>query len=165
MAAPVISKSYAAYGANPVAIPYMELYSSLQLKMVDGQVNPLYAVDGMKFYEVQKYMTLSFPDCFFATLCANRAYWESLPKDIQQLVAEAAAGANKYILNEKQAEIADNALQHITAQGTTVHKLTEEERAVFAEIAKRNRNVYTDLVGSTGQQLLDLLVADAQRIK
>lgn len=163
MAAPVISKSYEAYGAVPVAIPYTELYSALQLNMVDGQVNPLYGIAGMKFYEVQDCLTLSYPDCFFATFCANKAYWNTLPDDIRQLVTEAAAETNAYMLG-MQEQIATDALDVMRDSGIEIVELTDEERAAFADIAAQNRNVYTDLVGGNGQKLLDLIIADVEKL-
>jgi C4-dicarboxylate-binding protein DctP len=46
-----------ALGANPVTIPYADLYMALKTGVVDGQENPLANIGDMKFYEVQKYMT------------------------------------------------------------------------------------------------------------
>ena len=37
MPSPMIVAAYEAYGANPTPIPYMEVYSGLQLKTIDGQ--------------------------------------------------------------------------------------------------------------------------------
>ncbi|MHB1392136.1 MAG: TRAP transporter substrate-binding protein DctP [Clostridia bacterium] len=44
MPSPMIVAAYQAYGANPTPVPYMEVYSGLQLKMIEGQENPLFAI-------------------------------------------------------------------------------------------------------------------------
>lgn len=59
MEAPLIMSTYSAWGANPVPVDFSELYSSLQQNVVDGQENPYLTISDMRFYEVQKYMTIS----------------------------------------------------------------------------------------------------------
>ncbi|HSB71009.1 MAG TPA: TRAP transporter substrate-binding protein, partial [Candidatus Methylomirabilis sp.] len=46
-------------GANPVAMSFGELYTAMQQKVVDGQENPLSNIYKAKFYEVQKYISLT----------------------------------------------------------------------------------------------------------
>lgn len=41
-------------GANPTPMPYEQVYSGLQLNMIDGQTNPMFAIEQMKFYESSK---------------------------------------------------------------------------------------------------------------
>ena len=50
---------FKALGASPTAIPFGELYSALQTKVVDGQENPLALIQSAKLYEVQKYCSLT----------------------------------------------------------------------------------------------------------
>ncbi|GAI23030.1 unnamed protein product, partial [marine sediment metagenome] len=64
-----IIKIMEALGANPVSIPYAELYMALKTGVADGEENPLVNIGDKKFYEVQKYITMSnyqiHPDPFF----------------------------------------------------------------------------------------------------
>ena len=48
-----------ALGANPTPLPFPEVYAALEQKAIDGQENPVATIQGAKFYEVQKYMTLT----------------------------------------------------------------------------------------------------------
>ena len=50
---------FAAFGAAPTTIPLAEAYSALQTKIADGQENPLVLIEAAKFYEVQKYCSLT----------------------------------------------------------------------------------------------------------
>lgn len=164
MAAPVIAKSYEAYGANPVPVPYMELYSSLQLKMVDGQVNPLFAIDEMKFAEVQKYLMLSNQDSFVGTFAANRDYWNTLPEDIQQIVKDAVVECNQYLF-EKQQELNAEALENIKATTSIeVIELTESQRDAFKALVGPARQTYVDMTGARGQEIMELIVADVDKL-
>jgi len=52
-------ETFKALGANPTPIAFGEVYFSLQTNVVDGQENPLATILAYKFFEVQKYITLS----------------------------------------------------------------------------------------------------------
>ena len=56
MVSPMLVTAYEAFGASPTPMPYGEVYGGLQLKQIDGQVNPIFAIEEMKFYEVTDYM-------------------------------------------------------------------------------------------------------------
>lgn len=158
MAAPVITKSYENYGATPVAIPYMELYSALQLKMADAQVNPIANTNVMKFYEVQKVLTLGYPDCFVDSVCANKGFWETVPDDIKAIIEEAAIEAADYMVGVSDGKDAE-ALENM-GKIMQVVELTEEETEAFRAVAEQHYNNYTDLVGENGVKLLDLIKKD-----
>jgi TRAP-type transport system periplasmic protein len=78
---------FKALGAAPTTLNFAEAYSALQTHVVDGQENPLSIIDTAKFYEVQKYvsMTNHMWDGYWM-LCNGRA-WKELPDDIRQVVA------------------------------------------------------------------------------
>ena len=86
MPSPMIVAAYEAYGANPTPIPYMEVYSGLQLKMIDGQENPLFAIEEMKFAEVQNYLTLANSSLYVTTTCVNPKVYDSLPEGVRKMV-------------------------------------------------------------------------------
>jgi len=78
---------FKALGAAPATMNFSECYTALQTHVVDGQENPLSIVDTAKFYEVQKYvsMTNHMWDGYWM-LCNGRA-WRNLPADIRQIVS------------------------------------------------------------------------------
>ncbi len=55
----VFLDSFKALGANAVPLPFSELFTALETRAVDGQENPFNTVLSSKFYEVQKYLTVS----------------------------------------------------------------------------------------------------------
>jgi len=59
ISAPVFIDTFKALGTNPVPLPFPELFSALETRTVDGQDNPVVAVQAVKFYEVQKHLTLT----------------------------------------------------------------------------------------------------------
>lgn len=77
---------FKALGASPVTLNFAEVYTALQTHVVDGQENPLSIIDTDKFYEVQKYvsMTNHMWDGFWM-LCHGPA-WNGLPANIREVV-------------------------------------------------------------------------------
>ena len=53
---------------------------------IEGQENPLANIDSMKFYEVQKYMTLTGHAYHTYAAVMNKDAWESLPADLQKVM-------------------------------------------------------------------------------
>jgi tripartite ATP-independent transporter DctP family solute receptor len=74
-------------GAAPTAIDIKEAYSALQTHLADAQENPLALIENWKFYEVQKYCSLTnhMWDGFW--MLANGKSFSRLPKDLQEIVA------------------------------------------------------------------------------
>ncbi len=56
---PLWISMFKALGASPTAVPFGELYSALQTRVVDGQENPLALIRSAKLYEVQKFCSLT----------------------------------------------------------------------------------------------------------
>jgi len=79
------SDTFKALGAAPVNMQYPEVYSALQTKVVDGQENPLALISTSKFYEVQKYCSLTnhIWDGFWMLI--NQRAWKKLPADLQEI--------------------------------------------------------------------------------
>jgi tripartite ATP-independent transporter DctP family solute receptor len=74
---------FSALGAAPVSIPLNEAYSALQTKIADGQENPLALIEAAKFYEVQKYLSLTNHSWDGFWLLSSARIWKTVPKDLQ----------------------------------------------------------------------------------
>lgn len=84
MSSKLLVEDYKAYGAVPTPMDYGEIYSGLQMGLIDGQVNPLFAIYSMKFYEVQDYCTQLNNEPFLGIPTANAEFFDSLPENVQQ---------------------------------------------------------------------------------
>ena len=65
---------------------FPELFTALQQGTVDGQENPLAIIKAAKFYEVQKYLSLSGHIWGSVLLMINKDLWEKLPADLQNIL-------------------------------------------------------------------------------
>lgn len=95
---PLWTSMFAAFGAAPASINISEVYSALQTRIVDGQENPLAVIETTKFYEVQKFCTMTNHMWDGYWFLANRRSFERLPKDAQEIVAREI---NKAALDER----------------------------------------------------------------
>ena len=155
--APTILATYRAYGANPTAMAYVEVYNGLQQGVVEGQENPLANIASMKFYEVQKYMTLTGHAYHTYAAVMNKNKWDSLPEDLQAIVADAmivGRDAARAYTNEDEAKI----LEAIKGQ-IEILPLSDEGRAAFIEASQP---IYEEFAPKVTQELLDKAIAAAK---
>lgn len=92
-------------GAIPTPIPFSELYSALQQKVVDGEENPVATIYSMKYYEVQKYVTLDRHTYEAAVVLANPKWFESLSEAHRKIILDSAKEAAQYqrkVLEDKE---------------------------------------------------------------
>ena len=85
--------TFKSLGAAPTPISINELYSALQTHIVDAQENPLLLIEVQKFYEVQKYVSMSNHMWSGYWTLVNEDVWKRFPPDIQKIVARELNGA------------------------------------------------------------------------
>ena len=92
----LLMKCYELWGADATNMNWSETYTALQQKTVDGQENPLPAIDAASVQEVQKYVSLwnANYDCLF--FCINQDIYNSLTQEQQKVVDEAGRKAVAY---------------------------------------------------------------------
>jgi tripartite ATP-independent transporter DctP family solute receptor len=74
-----------ALGANPTPMPW-PIYTELEQGVIDGQENPLWVMEVYKFYEIQKYMTLTRHVYSCHIDVASLDWWNGLAKADQDLI-------------------------------------------------------------------------------
>jgi tripartite ATP-independent transporter DctP family solute receptor len=79
--------TFQSLGASPTPIALSELYTSLQTHVVDAQENPLLLIDQQKFYEVQKYVSMSDHIWSGYWTLFNQDVWNKIPKDVQAIIS------------------------------------------------------------------------------
>ena len=132
MPAPVIQEQFKAFGAVPTMINFSELYSALQQKVVDGQENPIATIASMRFFEVQKHLTLSDHGFIAYVFMINKPFLDKLPADQRDVLVNAAREASKY-----QRELIQKAevvhLETFKKAGLEIITLTPEQRGRVRE--------------------------------
>lgn len=157
MVSPLLVQAYRAYGANPTPMPYGEVYGALQLGVIDAQVNPVFAIEEMSFYEVQEVMSFARHSQFVATVAANPAFLDGLSDRQRQMLDDVRTELADYVfdvqqrLNEERLDIIDR------NSDIRMVELTDAQREVFRELSMPVRDRYVRLAGPRGEALLDTL--------
>lgn len=166
MTSPLLMAAYDAYGASSTPLAFSEVYSALQLKMVDGQVNPVFAIEEMSFYEVNDHLIFANQAQFYSTCLTNKEFYENLPPEERKWVDESMAELTDYIF-ETQKQFNEKRLETILEKkpGTEVIHLEAEERAVFRDAAKPVRKQFIEMAGPRGEELLEIMEAQVEKQK
>ncbi len=119
-------------GAAPTPMNFSELYTALQTRVVDGQENPLANIEFGRFYEVQKYLTLSAHMWGGYWLIANGDFWNSMPADLQAIVTR---NASTYTDRQRRdvMKLNDSLVGKLQSQGMTVN--TPDRNSMKAKLA------------------------------
>jgi len=82
-------QTFKTFGANPVPMPFTELFGALQQGIVDGQENPLLTSYQASFFEVQKYLSITNHVYSAVHLLVNKKLFDSMPADLQKIMVDA----------------------------------------------------------------------------
>ena len=123
---PLWTSMFKAFGASPASININEVYSAMQTKIVEGQENPLPLIRSLKFYEVQKFVSLTnhMWDGFWTL--ANGKVWAALPKDLQEIVERNINAAAK--LEREDVRALNASLQGELTRKGMVFNTTDPEK-------------------------------------
>ncbi|MEG0000824.1 MAG: TRAP transporter substrate-binding protein [Comamonas sp.] len=122
----VFLDSFKALGANAVPLPFSELFTALETKAVDGQENPYNTVVSSKFYEVQKYLTVTNHVYSPWMVSVSKKWWDGLSKDEQKVIMDAAKKARDFERKDTRDEAA-KALADLKTKGMQVNELSAAE--------------------------------------
>ena len=114
-------------GANPVPVPFPELYTALQTGAVDGQDNPLPTVMDAKFYEVTKQIVLTSHLVDLNYLTVSKKAWDSLSPENQAKLQKAADDACEFG-RQNQLKKETDLVEGLKAKGL---KIYEPDLAAF----------------------------------
>ena len=165
MQSPILLASYEAYGANPTPMPAMEVYSALQLKMIEAQENPIFAIEERKFAEVQDYLILSAPSLYVATTAVHPEFFDNLPVEYQTLILDVIDEMHKesYLIEQKYN---NGALEKIVKANTGINIVTlnEAQRDAFRQQTGYAYDKYISMYGDSAKEILDILVQEVEDI-
>ncbi|AHL75826.1 ABC transporter substrate-binding protein [Stutzerimonas stutzeri] len=143
---PVFIDTFKQMGANAVPLPFSELFTALETKAVDGQENPYNTILSSKFYEVQKYLSVTNHVYSPWIVTASKRWWDGLSETEQNIIMEAAKKSRDSERADTRAE-AQEALAKIKEQGMEINKVSPEEIQRMREKAKPAIQTVVDTVG------------------
>lgn len=132
---PVFLETFKEFKANPVPMPFAELYGALESRAVDGQENPYSVILSNKFYEVQKYVSSTNHVYAANIVLVSKKFWDKLSPDEQRILSESAIEARAYQRQASRAA-AQKAVAELQAKGIAFNTIEPAEKARMQQIVK-----------------------------
>lgn len=135
-------------GASPAPLAFPELYLALSQGVFDGQENPVTNIHAAKFYEVQKYISITNHKYESCPLVISEKVWGKLPQDVQKVLKEGAvkfAQEHRKLIQENETKL----LADLEAKGM---KVSRPDLKPFQEATK---GVYTEWESVLGKDLIE----------
>lgn len=166
MTSPLLLAAYAAYGAAPTPLPYGEVYGALQLNMIDAQVNPLFAIEEMSFYEVTDYLVFAHQAPFVTTVTTSSKFYAQLTPADRALLDDTVAGLVPYI-DQVQRQYNAERLDVIRERkpGLNISTFPDAERERLREASRVTRDRFLELAPRKGEAVLQALEAAVTRAR
>lgn len=141
----VFLTTFKTLGANAVPMAFSELFGALETSTVDGQENPYNTILSSKFYEVQKYLTVTNHVYSPWIVLVSKKWWDQLSKAEQKILMDAAKTSREFERKDTRAEAAQ-AVDALKAKGMKVNDLSGAE-------VSRMRNKLTRVYAQIGTEV------------
>ncbi|BAI80162.1 C4-dicarboxylate transporter, substrate-binding protein [Deferribacter desulfuricans SSM1] len=148
MSSKVLEEQFKVIGAIPHVLPFSEVYSALQQGVVDGAENPWSNFYTKKFYEVQKYLTVSYHGYLGYMLVTNKIFMKKLKKaGLDKVFLDSVKEATEY--ERKLAkELDEYYYNKVKEYGKIqIHVTTPEERKIWKKTMMQIYPKFYDVIG------------------
>ena len=158
---PMFLESFGALGANPVPMPFPELYGALESKAMDAQENPFSVVLTSKFNEVQKYLSVTNHVYTANPVVISKRTWDRLTPEEQKIVREAAVEAGVF-QKKLSREAAGGARKELEAKGMLINDVPASTLEKMRELTKP---VADKFAASYDQAIVTIYRAEIDKVR
>jgi TRAP-type transport system periplasmic protein len=137
-------------GANTVAMPFPEVYTALEQRVIDGQENPVTVIFDTKFQEVQKYLSLTRHIYNAQSVIMSKKTWDRLSDEERKIVQDSLNEAEAYqrqVSREKSLQV----LEDLKKAGMQVNEVSPQE---IARIREKIKPVIDKYAKEAGEPLM-----------
>lgn len=134
-------------GSQVITLPFPEIFTALQQGTVDGQENGVILLDQARFYEAQKFVTLSNHSYVMSTITGSQRALDKLSEEDQKLLAEIGDEVGKWQVQKNRANVA-GALENVRKAGLTITELSPEALEEFRALAGQVWDDLTPVYGA-----------------
>lgn len=153
---PIQIKAWSSLGVNLTSVSWNELFASLQQKLIDGQECATNSFYTEKFYEAQKYYSLTKHVFTNFLWYANKDFMDSLSDENKKIIMDCAKEAIDYnweLADKTEEEI----LQKLEDEGFQVNEVDIEVRRAMGETI--SEAIKPDIIAQCGEETYDMLMA------
>jgi tripartite ATP-independent transporter DctP family solute receptor len=158
---PMYIDMFNSFGANAVPLSFSELFTALETRTVDGQENPVNTIQSSKFYEVQKYLSLTKHVYSPWIVTASKKWWDGLSADEKKAIQESAIAARDFERKDSRAEAA-TAVDFLKSKGMQVNLVSDAELARMRDKAKPASDKFA---ADGGADLMKELQAEIAKVR
>ncbi|OWW20968.1 TRAP transporter substrate-binding protein [Noviherbaspirillum denitrificans] len=133
---PVYIDMFKGFGANAIPLPFSELFTALETGTVDGQENPVTTIQSSKFYEVQKYLSMTKHVYSPWIVLASKRWWDGLSNDERKAIQEAAAASRDFERKDSRAASA-KAIDFLKSKGMQITVVSDKEIERMQEASRQ----------------------------
>ena len=144
---PVYIDSFKALGANAIPMPFTELYSAMETKAIDAEENPVPIIYASKFFEVQKYLSLTNHAYAPYVVLVSKAFWDKLDGKERDQLREGCYEGRTYQRNLNRKMTAE-LIETLKKGGMTVTAISPAETNKMREKLKPIVERYTHEIGA-----------------
>ena len=144
---PVYIDSFKALGANAIPMPFTELYSAMETKAIDAEENPVPIIYASKFFEVQKYLSLTNHAYAPYIVLVSKAFWDKLDGKERDQLREGCYEGRTYQRNLNRKMTAE-LIETLKKGGMTVTAISPAETNKMREKLKPIVERYTHEIGA-----------------
>ncbi|MDR2390270.1 MAG: DctP family TRAP transporter solute-binding subunit [Planctomycetota bacterium] len=141
-------KIWTMFGANPHPVPFKDIYENLKTGKLDGQEHPIAPIYSGKFYEVQKYLSLTRHIYGPLIMVMNKPKFDALPADLKTILVEAA----RFGAQAQRKFIADNEAKFIEEMKKAGMEIIEVDTKPFRD--KVRPTIEKDFIEKNGDAWL-----------
>jgi len=150
MDSPVLVAQFRRMGAEPVVMPFSDVYSVLERRQVAGSENTPSNIYSKKLYQLQKYVTISNHGYLGYAVLVNSRQWKALPGNVRQLLNETLAEVTAWERSEALRENREDLTLIKKDKKTTVYELSPEEIREWKDVLAPLRR---DVASSIGEDI------------
>lgn len=150
---PVFIEMFQSLGGNAVPMAWGEVFTAMQQGTIDGLEIPAAVVNGNKFYEVTRYLSLTRHTYSAIHLLISKQRFESYPEDVQEAIRE----AGRVAVARQRETVAENerrVLEELEAAGMEINEVSD-----VAPFRQAVAPVYDEFRSSIGDELVDRVLA------
>ena len=145
-----------ALGANPVPMPYVEVYLAMKQGTIDGMELPSFSLTADKFHEVTKYYSMtrhSYPPIvWFMNMKRYQGLAPDLQKAVDDSMKETCLAHRKYEVEREKLDF-----DIMKKAGVQINEVKD-----IREFQDRAAPVWKFLEGKVGKEFFDRVVAEAK---
>ena len=148
-------------GSNAIPMAFPEVFTALETKTIDGQENPYVTILTSKFYEVQKYLSITRHAYTPYLVLYSKKMWDGLSKDEQAALREAAIQgqkAQRAFIREADGK----ALAELKKVGMEVNEISPAE---YKRMFEKVQPVYEKNRATIGADTIDSVMAELKKLR